>query len=1019
MTYETPQDIVDYQQASSGIYIPKDYNFFVKPNSYDVTLRKYEEYERWSKFIQWGRKNPILFAEQLIGIEFMDYQKYIFMMSWNTPYVVWCCSRNAGKALALNTKIPTPDGSYKLMADIKVGDYVLGDDGLPTKVINTSEIFLGNKCFKVTFDDGESIIADADHLWEVQYSVIHGFNGKGNSSRIKTEVKKTDELYHSYKKDLNGYTDYVYSIPISQPIEYPDKEVPLPAYVYGLWLTMGKRAKGYLMVPEQYLPEITRKLSMCGFIVTRKMRMKNDPYNRTKISIQDSDGKTLNYYLEKYGLDLGRYIPDFFMYNSIEVRKELLTGMIDGYIWRMPGEIEEPGLISCTILSTIIGKQFGILLKDLGIKYRAQSKTGGSCTYQFYVSKENPYCSLSSLYQSLPKTTNEWQTKKTIINIEEVPSQATKCLYVDNDSHLFLCGDRNTVTHNSILGAIFIMCKTVLVPNHTTYILCDVGSQSIEMFSKIEKLTEKAIPSFKTLTDFYMGEIQRSAANTNGFVHNPASYHYETFNGSAVYTLNGNYDHNRSRRSNLNYYDEAAFIGNEEIFTTSEPFTTQSSDFGLGVGLSENQMNAQPKQFANQLIYASSAGRTDQYFFKKYREASIRMDAGDRRYFAADINSDMVLRATQRGVLLSRPLLTQETIDARMREDKEAGLREYKNIFTNEGGDGQIIRRADIIRNSKPYAPVLKNLNNKKKYIIAYDPARRHDNSVIGIAEVYQDPKEGYKMRIVNFVLLIDLLSKKRMPINTPSQVDILKQIIIDYNGEEVIDYENIEAILVDAGSGGAGVPITDFLCEDWKDHKGNVHRGLIDEEYNENDRKRYPNAVRNKLKLISPAKYKSELFEALIKMMEINAIEFPLEYPVNKGYIELIYETNKKGESTQRYDYPSEKEEEKMMKSGITVSTIDYHLTLEEEVALKQIDAAKTEAVNIYRFKQSNGKDRFDLAPEKAKKMNDDRAYVLALLAYQLAQMRRENILRPKKQTNINKMDYISVRAPQHNKRF
>ena len=176
------------------------------------------------------------------------------------------------------------------------------------------------------------------------------------------------------------------------------------------------------------------------------------------------------------------------------------------------------------------------------------------------------------------------------------------------------------------------------------------------------------------------------------------------------------------------------------------------------------------------------------------------------------------------------------------------------------------------------------------------------------------------------------------MPINTPSQVDILKQIIIDYNGEEVIDYENIEAILVDAGSGGAGVPITDFLCEDWKDHKGNVHRGLIDEEYNENDRKRYPNAVRNKLKLISPAKYKSELFEALIKMMEINAIEFPLEYPVNKGYIELIYETNKKGESTQRYDYPSEKEEEKMMKSGITVSTIDYHLTLEEEVALKQI---------------------------------------------------------------------------------
>ena len=231
---------------------------------------------------------------------------------------------------------------------------------------------------------------------------------------------------------------------------------------------------------------------------------------------------------------------------------------------------------------------------------------------------------------------------------------------------------------------------------------------------------------------------------------------------------------NRSKRSNLNYYDEAAFI-NDDIFRTSEPFTTQSSDFGLGVGVSDAEANASPLQFANQLIYASSAGRTDQYFFKKYREASIRMDSGDRRYFVADISSDMVLKATKRGILLTRPLLTQETIDARMREDKEAGLREYKNIFTNEGGDGQIIRRADIIRNSYSYAPILKNPDNKKKYIIAYDPARTTDNSVVGIAEVYKDPKEGYKMKIVNFVSLIDVMSRTRRPVNTPTQIEILK----------------------------------------------------------------------------------------------------------------------------------------------------------------------------------------------------------------------------------------------------
>ena len=39
-------------------------------------------------------------------------------------------------------------------------------------------------------------------------------------------------------------------------------------------------------------------------------------------------------------------------------------------------------------------------------------------------------------------------------------------------------------------------------------------------------------------------------------------------------------------------------------------------------------------------------------------------------------------------------------------------------------------------------------------------------------------------------------------------------------------------AFYIDAGSGGAGVNIADYLMEDWKDAAGIVHRGLIDKEY-------------------------------------------------------------------------------------------------------------------------------------------------------------------------------------------
>lgn len=580
-----------------------------------------------------------------------------------------------------------------------------------------------------------------------------------------------------------------------------------------------------------------------------------------------------------------------------------------------------------------------------------------------------------------------------------------------NAQFVVWCMGRNS--GKSILGAIYLMTRTLLVPNFSAYILCGVGSQSIELFSKIEKLTFNAIPSFKTLTDVFQGEVVKSQANSNGFTHNPSSYQFHLYNNSAVYTLNGSYDNNRSKRSNCNFYDEC-MNSPDELFETSEPFCTQNSEFGDGVDYDATDALIEPPMFPNQLIYASSAGRTDQYLFRKYRECSLHMDAGDKRYFCADINADTVIKATKSGILMPKPLLTQEVVDARMREDKEAGLREYGNIFTSEGGDGQIIRRADIIRNSVPRVPDLKNKDGASKYVLMYDPARLADRAVILVAEVYMDENFGWKARIVNVISLVDMLTKKKTPMSTPNQVKALKQIILDYNGDGNADYENILAILVDSGSGGAGVPITDFLCEDWEDDNGVMHRGLIDSEFrpDEKMKSKFPNAIDGILHLISPAKYKPDLFEALIKMMQQNLIEFTEEY-MNKGYLTLLYEKYPNGELKQRYTYPSEKEEKELRKKGVTIETKVRHLEVDEEVALKQIDSMKTELVNIYRFKQSNGRDRFDLAPDKVGKLNDDKAYVAALLGFQLSNMRRENIINKKRTNNfdITKMVGVSKR--------
>ena len=69
-----------------------------------------------------------------------------------------------GKALALDTPLPTPDG-WTTMGDVLAGDLLLGADGHPTRVLATTEVMLGRPCYEVVFSDGTVLVADAQHQW--------------------------------------------------------------------------------------------------------------------------------------------------------------------------------------------------------------------------------------------------------------------------------------------------------------------------------------------------------------------------------------------------------------------------------------------------------------------------------------------------------------------------------------------------------------------------------------------------------------------------------------------------------------------------------------------------------------------------------------------------------------------------------------------------------------------------------------------------------------------------------------
>jgi replicative DNA helicase len=70
-----------------------------------------------------------------------------------------------GKALALDTPLPTPMG-WTTMGEIKVGDQLVAADGKPTSVIAATDVLLGRSCYDVELSDGEVIVADAEHQWK-------------------------------------------------------------------------------------------------------------------------------------------------------------------------------------------------------------------------------------------------------------------------------------------------------------------------------------------------------------------------------------------------------------------------------------------------------------------------------------------------------------------------------------------------------------------------------------------------------------------------------------------------------------------------------------------------------------------------------------------------------------------------------------------------------------------------------------------------------------------------------------
>jgi replicative DNA helicase len=149
-----------------------------------------------------------------------------------------------GKALALDTPLPTPFG-WTTMGLVRSGDLLLGADGKPTRVVAATEVMRGRPCFQVEFSDGEVIVADEQHQWVTWTSHAAGF--------VPPQVVTTGEMAAGLRGSAPGGRSQ-FAVAVPRPLELPEADLLVPPYLLGAALagrtvpSVGARARELAVV---------------------------------------------------------------------------------------------------------------------------------------------------------------------------------------------------------------------------------------------------------------------------------------------------------------------------------------------------------------------------------------------------------------------------------------------------------------------------------------------------------------------------------------------------------------------------------------------------------------------------------------------------------------------------------------------------------------------------------------------------------------------------------------------------
>ncbi|MCV7032294.1 replicative DNA helicase [Mycobacterium sherrisii] len=341
-----------------------------------------------------------------------------------------------GKALALDTPLPTPTG-WTTMGEVAVGDELLGADGKPTRVVAATEVMLGRPCYEVEFSDGTVIVADAAHQWltetRASRKAAQGAldNRRFQHPRTFAAVRTTAEIAGSLRRGTKGH----HSVVNTRPLELPDRELSVPAYTLGAWLGGGTSTAAQIATAD---PEIVMRIEAEGV-----------------------DVGTLQARLRTLGVLDNKHVPIEYLRASQTQRRALLAGLLDS-----DGAVTGGGAVQLAVTDQRLARDVAELIVSLGYRCRTSTTRGRGRAQSSSIVHTLTFCTDDSVFGLHRKAlahkerratdTTERSGSRFIVDVRPIATVPVRCVEVDNDSHLYLASNAMIPTHNSTLGLDFM-----------------------------------------------------------------------------------------------------------------------------------------------------------------------------------------------------------------------------------------------------------------------------------------------------------------------------------------------------------------------------------------------------------------------------------------------------------------------------------------------------------------------------------------------------------------------------------